>query len=366
MLPWVERVAPLRGRAVVDFGCGNGPVTSALAERAGNVLALDIDASAVEEARRRVTEQGVDSVQFVSGPFENLMEEVRGRGTIDVFLLFAVLEHMTIEERLTTLALARDAVGGDGFIVVCESPNRLLPWDHHTSQLPFFGMLPDELALRYLDRVERSDFREAVEAALKEGELPAREQLIRWGRGLSFHEFELAFADFPTNVVACNYEPELLDVREIHAEELNLARLLKRVRPDIPPAFSRYWIDVVIAGNPVRHRKFFAPWRFETTNSHDVELTEWDTLLFRGPQSSLGAHLDHPTDEIVVGLLNYGGPMDLRVYPAGLAPIVLAVEPVGPAQPVYVRVPLVDPVQVVTLQVSCESMLSFLGYATAS
>ena len=246
MLPWVERVAPLAGLSVVDFGCGNGPVTSALAERAGSVLALDIDADAIEEGRRRVAEQGLENVELFAGTFQELVDEVRGRGGCDLFLLFAVLEHQTIEERITTLALARDVVGEDGYIVVCESPNRLLPWDHHTSQLPFFGLLPDDLALRYLDRVEREDFREAVAGALAESEASGREQLVRWGRGVSFHEFELVFEDFPENVVACNYEPELLDAREIHAEELNLARLLRRVRPDIPPSFSRYWIDVVI------------------------------------------------------------------------------------------------------------------------
>ncbi len=362
MLPWVERVVPLKGLSVVDFGCGNGPVTSALAERSGNVLALDIDAGAVEEGRRRVAEQGLQSVEFLAGEFDELVEEVRTRGRFDVFLLFAVLEHQTIEERLTTLALARDVVGGDGFIVVCESPNRLLPWDHHTSQLPFFGLLPDELALRYLDRVEREDFREAVAGALAESEASGREQLIRWGRGVSFHEFELVFGDFPSNVVACSYEPELLDVREIHPEELTLARLLRHIRPDLPPSFSRYWIDVVIAGTPPRQRRFFEPWAFETTNSEGVDLTEWDTLLIRGPQSSLGAHLDRPTDEIVAGFQSHSRPMELRVYPGQLDPLTFQVS-AAPGEPIYVRALLPERTNILTLQVSEQSMLGFLGVA---
>ena len=38
-----------------------------------------------------------------------------------------------------------------------ETPNRLLWWDHHTSILPFYGMLPDDLAIAYADRSPRGD-----------------------------------------------------------------------------------------------------------------------------------------------------------------------------------------------------------------
>ena len=78
MLPWVERVVPLEGRMVVEFGCGNGPVTCAIAERGANIVALDIDAPAVEEARRRLAERELEP-EFVSGSFEELLDEVHAR-----------------------------------------------------------------------------------------------------------------------------------------------------------------------------------------------------------------------------------------------------------------------------------------------
>jgi SAM-dependent methyltransferase len=363
MLPWVERVAALKGRAVVEFGCGNGPVTCAIAERAGSVLALDIDAPAVDEGRRLAAERGLVNAEFIDGPFDDLIGEIRSRGRFDVFVLFAVLEHMTIKERLATLAAARDAVGAQGFVVVCESPNRLLPWDYHTSELPFFGLLPDELALRYLDRVQRMDFRQDVADAFSEGEAEGRERLIRWGRGVSFHEFELVFPEFPANVVACNYEPELLDVREIHREELWLARFLKRVRPEIPPSFTRYWLDLVIAGEPVHPQRFFEPWPFETTNSRFVDFTEWDTLLLRGPHSRLVARFDRPADELVVGLQGHGAPIQLRIHPGDLDPVVLTVDAVAPGEAVYTHVSLSHSLQAVTLDVTESTQLSFLGFA---
>lgn len=363
ILPWVERVAPLAGRSVVEFGCGNGPVTCAIAERAGRVLALDIDAPAVDEARRLAAERGLANVEFISGAFDDLIGEVARRARVDVFVLFAVLEHMTIEERLRTLQAAREAVGRDGFVVVCESPNRLLPWDYHTSELPFFGYLPDELALRYLDRTERTDFKEDVAGARAEGMDQGRERLIRWGRGVSFHEFELVFPDFPSNVVACNYEPELLDIREIHREELSLARFLKRVRPEIPPAFTRYWIDVVISGNADRQHRFFEPWSFETTNSRYVDLTEWDTLLLRGPHSRLAVRFDRPAAELVVGLQGHSAPIQLRVHSADLDPIVFDVGAMEPGQTAYTRMSFPRLQETLTLDVTDASQLSFLGFA---
>jgi SAM-dependent methyltransferase len=361
MLPWVERVCPLAGKRVVEFGAGNGPVTTALCELGANVMALDIDAAAVEEGRRRTAECGL-SAEFIAGPFETLIEAVASGGPVDVFFLFAVLEHMTVDERLSTLAAARDAIGAAGFLVVCETPNRLLPWDHHTSLLPFFGMLPADLALRYVDCSPRDDFRVDIENGLAQGSDVARERLARWGRPASYHEFELAFDDFPGNVVASSWDPALLPVREIHPEELALARLLKRVRPDIPPSFSRYWLDLVIAGTVPEERRYFEPWLFESTQSTGIDLTDSEGLLFREAGARLRVQFDRPTQNIVVGLQHHTSAVDLYVESeTGQLQTVSFDCPEGGGT-VYETVGLDQPANAVTLEASGRAILSFLGY----
>jgi SAM-dependent methyltransferase len=361
MLPWVEGVVPLAGRRVIEFGCGNGPVTCALAERGATVLALDIDERAVDEARGRIAAQCLEA-EFSSAPFARLLEEVETRGPVDVFFLFATLEHMTIDERLKTLAAARDAIGRDGFLVVCETPNRLLPSDDHTSLLPFFGMLPDELALRFVDRSEREEFRADVASAIAEGEAVARERLARWGRGASFHEFELAFPDFPANVVACNYEPNLLGIRPPRAEELALARSLKRLKPDIPPSFTRYWIDVVIAGDLEHPRRFFEPWPFETTQSTNVDLTDSDGLLFRHPGARLRARLGHATQGVVVGFHHHAEPVELHVHVDGEASVVVPIERAPAGSTAFTTVRLSCATEALTLELSGRTILNFLAF----
>ena len=103
----------------------------------------------------------------------------------------------------------------DGAIVVCETPNRLIYFDHHTARMPFFHMLPDELALDYCPRSQREDFKAAIELPqASSGREAALEAIARWGRGVSFHEFELVFGErLDQHVIASNYDPILFGER---------------------------------------------------------------------------------------------------------------------------------------------------------
>ena len=140
--------------------------------------------------------------------------------------------------------------GPDGAIAVIETPNRLLPWDHHTSQLPFYSQLPDELAIRYRHRSPREAFVDALDTAARESHGALREALTRWGRGVSYHELELAIEDLPSRTLACSWEPELLPERNIHREELALQAALDEIDPLLPPSFSRYWLDLIVSATP--------------------------------------------------------------------------------------------------------------------
>ena len=148
-VPWLEQVQPLRSGCVLEYGSGYGSVTAAFAPLAGRYIGLDIDAAAVATARRILAEGGLEP-ELVAAPPDRILDETAGfRGEVDVFLCYAVLEHMSVDERLALLETARAVVRPGGLIVVIETPNRLTPWDYHTSQLPFLNQLPEDLALRY-------------------------------------------------------------------------------------------------------------------------------------------------------------------------------------------------------------------------
>jgi S-adenosylmethionine-dependent methyltransferase len=68
--------------------------------------------------------------------------------TADAVLLYAVLEHQHPLERLETLTRCWDLLRPGGVLIVVETPNRIVYFDPHTSLLPFFAMLPPEVAAR--------------------------------------------------------------------------------------------------------------------------------------------------------------------------------------------------------------------------
>ena len=92
------------------------------------------------------------------------------------------------------------------------------------------------------------------------GATPLLEAIARWGRGVSFHEFELVFGERSgEHVIASNYDPILFGERPVHPEEVILARYLERWRPDLAPVWSRYWLDLILSPRPVAEASAVPP-----------------------------------------------------------------------------------------------------------
>ena len=275
---------------------------------------MDIDAGAVDEARRLLSQHGVDGTLIATPPNRILGETARFAGEIDVFLCYAVLEHMSLDERLALLELARDVVRPTGVIVVVETPNRLTPWDYHTSQLPFLYQLPDDLALRYYDRSARAEYVEALRVSAADGDGALRETFTRWGRGVSYHEFELVFVDLPRHVLACSWEPVLLPERNIYREELALQRVLDVARPEMPPAFSRYWLDLILSPEPrPQPTRFVRPWALRTAGSTSVAFDAAETLHMYADDAVLVVNLPTSSDRLVIEAHNGSSQLELAV-----------------------------------------------------
>jgi S-adenosylmethionine-dependent methyltransferase len=246
VVPWVERTGSLAGCSMVEVGCGTGAKTAAFAPHVKSVDACDMSADHLAAADRRVRAMGLTNVALTVGDAASFAASVRDAHPdgIDLCLMFAVLEHMTLDERLSALEEFWAMLSPGGRLVVLETPNRLLPWDWHSSRLPFFNMLPDDLALRYFDRSPRSDYVADLRSGIDAGR--GRDALARSGRGVSYHEFELVFGALGNLIVADGYDAELVEMNPIILDEMELERFLRRETLDVPPAFSRYWIELVL------------------------------------------------------------------------------------------------------------------------
>jgi S-adenosylmethionine-dependent methyltransferase len=196
VVPWLNSSLKLNGSSVLEIGCGTGASTQALAEAGCRLTAIDIDRPSLEVASARCTAHGL-SVDLVEG---NATQIGSLGQAFDHVLFYATLEHMTHEERLASLRVAWDMIPSGGSLCVIETPNRLWVCDDHTAQLPFFHWLLDDLAFTYASFSDRRGFREVYDQDTPERRL----HFLRRGRGVSFHEFEIAIARDIQEHVASN------------------------------------------------------------------------------------------------------------------------------------------------------------------
>ena len=259
-IPWVQSYYDLRGKTVLEIGCGSGSISAAMAGAADHVFGFDIHEASIDAARARVKVLDINNVEFIlSRPGEVVADvaKLAARHKVHAVMLHAVLEHQTIAERIETLKLAWDIIDDEGIVIISESPNRISFYDDHTSHLHFFHMLPDDLALRYYTRSPRLGFRNDIEAGLSISTEEAILRLTRFGRGVSYHEFELAFGGIGDHIVLDGYEPEILQLRDgLTEEEIFLYRYFRKQSLDIPASFSKRYLDFVLCKKKVdKHRK---------------------------------------------------------------------------------------------------------------
>lgn len=183
-IPWIDAARRLEGLKILEVGCGTGASTLALAEQGARVTAIDIDEGALQVAKDRCSAYGVTAELRLLNA-----SAISTLGTADVVIFNACLEHMTVSERLQSLCDGWKALSTRGLLIILETPNRLWWADTHTSKLPMYHCLPDELAYQYSRFSPRENFREIYRDHTN---VDSMTHFLRRGRGMSFHETDLA------------------------------------------------------------------------------------------------------------------------------------------------------------------------------
>jgi S-adenosylmethionine-dependent methyltransferase len=248
ILPWVLRHVDLASAVVLEIGSGSGSSAAAFARVAGHVHGYELVEKNVRAARARHEVLGIENATFHRIDPQQLGEELARNHPegVDLVLLYAVLEHQLIGERLDTLRETWTRLRPGGWMVVGDTPNRLVYRHEHTSSLPFFDMLPDDLALRFSQKSPRQGFRDSMERELQTSREKALETLARWGRGVSFHEFEAVLGSLGDLVVADGYEEPLVWHKAVTLEEELLRTYLRERIPEVPLGFSRANLDLIL------------------------------------------------------------------------------------------------------------------------
>jgi 2-polyprenyl-6-hydroxyphenyl methylase / 3-demethylubiquinone-9 3-methyltransferase len=91
-LEWIDALASLRGKQVLDVGCGGGILSEAMAQRAAHVTGIDLAAKPLGVARLHAMEAGVSNLDYREIATEALAAEAPS--SFDIVTCMEMLEHV--------------------------------------------------------------------------------------------------------------------------------------------------------------------------------------------------------------------------------------------------------------------------------
>jgi len=246
VIPWLNHVIPLSGSRILEIGCGTGSSTVALAEQGADVTAVDVLETSLVVARDRCAAYGLHA-NFHCANATHVHKILAGQH-FDLIIFFATLEHMTISERIVAMENTWDMLSPGSFWCLKETPNRLWHYDSHTSQLPFYLWLPDDLAFLYSQFSPRKNFCDLYRDISEDSML----DFLRRGRGVSFHEFELTMKRAEALDVVSSF-PIFVRERNVFrkvawmlSKKGRYESFLARVGPKIHRGFYQESLDLII------------------------------------------------------------------------------------------------------------------------
>jgi 2-polyprenyl-3-methyl-5-hydroxy-6-metoxy-1,4-benzoquinol methylase len=247
LLPWLNRAFDLRNSDVLEIGCGTGSITAVLAPNAKSVTCIEIDERSMRAAKTRAKLMGWGNVFFEDGAFGLNSDLYNSGREFDAVVLVGVIEHMTFSVMEDILTAARNKLRDNGVIVIADTPNRLSPFDYHSSWLPFFQWLPMEIQRRYYKKSVRPGYVSDL-ADFEDGraaEIPDRIQ--SWGIGVSFHDFELIFGDdVHSRIIADGWDRDIEHLANFFGDDGFLLSVWDHRKLEAHKGFARSWLYLII------------------------------------------------------------------------------------------------------------------------
>ncbi|MFA6099393.1 MAG: class I SAM-dependent methyltransferase [Patescibacteria group bacterium] len=152
----IERFEPIAGKRILDVGSGSGSSAFALIDAGADfVQGVEPNADFVKLANQRAHDEGLsEKVSFLQIKDTNKLPFDDGR--FDIVTFNAVLEHIDPKLRAPILQEAYRCLKKDGLLVITESPNKVFPYDGHTTLLPLIPWLPFNWAVALASRFSRN------------------------------------------------------------------------------------------------------------------------------------------------------------------------------------------------------------------
>lgn len=148
----------LRGKLILDVGCGTGGMCVALARNDVRAIGIDLfcgierDDPAIARARAACYDT---SLVLCAGQAQALPFSAN---TFDAVVSIGMIEHiLNKKERLSVFKEAMRVLRPGGIFFVTAHPNRFVPYDMHFGFLPFVNWIPKPFRKRYVSLLKPTD-----------------------------------------------------------------------------------------------------------------------------------------------------------------------------------------------------------------
>ncbi len=108
-----EHASGIKGKKLIDVGCGGGILAESMALRGANVLGIDMGAAPLSVAELHALESGVDNVKYQKITVEEIADEQAGQ--YDVVTCMEMLEHVPDPASIIRACAKLVKPGGDIF-----------------------------------------------------------------------------------------------------------------------------------------------------------------------------------------------------------------------------------------------------------
>ena len=124
-LDWIDSLVALKGKRVLDVGCGGGILADSMARKGANVLGIDLASKALKVAQLHALEAQTANVQYQEISAEKLASEQAG--TFDVVTCMEMLEHVPDPSSIVKACASLVKPGGYVFFsTINRSPKAFL------------------------------------------------------------------------------------------------------------------------------------------------------------------------------------------------------------------------------------------------
>jgi 2-polyprenyl-3-methyl-5-hydroxy-6-metoxy-1,4-benzoquinol methylase len=262
LLPYLSQVFTGRKLRALEVGCGQGAKAVALSHAFSEYVGVDIVPGVIREAKNFSDRFRLSNTRFEAVEAANLESFLAAQpAKFDVIILYAVLEHLTIEEKLNLLSLCWEYLEPDGYVFIGEAPNRMVPTDYHSSKMLYFQIMPLDLWRRYYQRSPNESWKSALDAATDKAEF--EHTAFRRGMHVGHQEFELglpSIQNLSDHMISDNFAVEMLNLYPYtgiefltkcqHDQLTSFPPGVRLVPIELPPVFSRYYIETVLRKSP--------------------------------------------------------------------------------------------------------------------